>query len=161
MKANREMNMTEYLTETWRKQDIADFQLGSASKNGKIIPLGIEDEKPQRIAQRVLPDPTASLKFSIVNPTASPEHMEKMSVPIIDEFEREREAFLRLEDSLLGHETYRGKFVALHGGTVVDVDVDKRELAKRVYARFGYIPIYIGRVERTRRVVDMPSPEGP
>ncbi len=40
---------------------------------------------------------------------------------------------------------YRGKFVAVHDGQVVDHDPDQRALYLRVRARFGHTPILIVR----------------
>lgn len=74
-------------------------------------------------------------------------------------FERERQAFLKIKDSLLRNETYKGKFVAVYGEKVVDVDDDIKKLAKRVYSEYGYVPIYMDKVQRERRVTDLPSPE--
>lgn len=82
------------------------------------------------------------------------------SPPELDAFERERQAFLRIRDSLLGNPEFRGKFVAIYRGGIVGRDEDNRELAKRVYREHGYVPIYIGKIERERRVIEMPSPEG-
>jgi len=78
----------------------------------------------------------------------------------LEAFERERQAFLEAKDSLLDNPEFRGKFVAIYEGKIVDQDEDNRELAKRVYRRHGYVPIYIGKVERERRIIEMPSPEG-
>lgn len=80
--------------------------------------------------------------------------------PELEAFERERQAFLRIKDSLLDNPEFRGKFVAIYEGNIVDQDEDNRELARRVYSEYGYVPIYIGKVERERRVTEMPSPEG-
>jgi hypothetical protein len=82
------------------------------------------------------------------------------SRPQPEVFETNRQAFLRIKDSLLDNPEYSGKFVAIYGGEIVDQDEDNRELARRVYSEHGYAPIYIGKIERERRVVEMPSPEG-
>ncbi|MGQ9627512.1 MAG: hypothetical protein ACUVV0_11480 [Anaerolineae bacterium] len=71
--------------------------------------------------------------------------------------ERESETFQRLHDQLL--ETYKGQFVAIIGDQVVDSDFDNCELARRVYARFGYIPVYIQKVEEAPTIYEIPSPE--
>jgi antitoxin (DNA-binding transcriptional repressor) of toxin-antitoxin stability system len=71
--------------------------------------------------------------------------------------QKEREAFHRLRDQLL--KTHRGQFVAVLDGQVVDSDVDNCKLAQRVYNKFGYVPIYIQRVEEKPTVYDIPSPE--
>jgi len=80
--------------------------------------------------------------------------------PELQAFERERQAFLRIKDSLLDNPQFRGKFVAIYRGGIVDHDEDNLELARRVYSEHGYVPIYIGKIERERRVIEMPSPEG-
>jgi len=78
----------------------------------------------------------------------------------IERFERERETFPRIKNDLLERETYVGEFVAIHEGQVVDHDRDIIELSQRVYARYGYVPIYIDKVEREEKVIELPSPEG-
>lgn len=71
--------------------------------------------------------------------------------------QKEREAFHQLRDQLL--KTHRGQFVAVLDGQVVDSDADNCELARRVYNKFGYVPIYIQRVEEKPTVYEIPSPE--
>jgi hypothetical protein len=71
--------------------------------------------------------------------------------------EKERAAFVRLKDQLL--RTYRGKFVAILNGEVVDVDEDDRILTRRVYAEYGYVPIYIDRVVEKPLVRQILSPK--
>jgi|ERR1041385_254714 hypothetical protein len=72
----------------------------------------------------------------------------------------ERRAFLRLRPSLL--RSHRGSYVAIHQSKVVDSGKDKVALGLRVYARFGYVPIYVGRVlARPIRAVRIPSPRRP
>jgi hypothetical protein len=71
-------------------------------------------------------------------------------LPPRSKWEREYRAFLRLLPQLLA--THRGQFVAIHEGQVVDSDDDEITLALRVYAKYGYIQLHIG------RVVEQPSP---
>lgn len=59
-------------------------------------------------------------------------------------WERERNAYWRLLPALLSQ--YRGQYVAIHDGQVVDSGPNQVELALRVYRRFGYVPIYVGLV---------------
>jgi len=76
---------------------------------------------------------------------------------IPDKWERERRAFLELRPSLLS--THSGKYVAIHEGRVVDRDEDEIALGLRVYSKFGYQPIYFGRVSTDApRIVRIPSP---
>ncbi len=72
-------------------------------------------------------------------------------------FERERAAFLRLKPKLL--ETHRGLWVAIVDEQVVDSDSDSRTLARRVYAKFGYVPAYIQLVSEEMPSAELPSPE--
>ena len=71
--------------------------------------------------------------------------------------EKERAAFVRLKNQLL--RTHRGKFVAILNGEVVDVDEDDRILTRRVYAEYGYVPIYIDRVVEKPPVRRILSPK--
>lgn len=77
----------------------------------------------------------------------------------IEAFEKEQQAFLKLKSSFLRHGTHRNKFVAVFGGKVVGVDKDIKKLAKRVYDKHGYVPIYIGKVQKENRVAELPSHE--
>jgi PHD/YefM family antitoxin component YafN of YafNO toxin-antitoxin module len=66
-------------------------------------------------------------------------------------------AFERIKPELL--KTHKGKQVAILNGQLVDFDEDKRALAKRVYARYGYRPILMIEVRETPRVYTIDSPE--
>lgn len=66
-------------------------------------------------------------------------------------------AFRRMKSELL--KTHKGKQVAILNGQLVDFDEDKRVLAKRVYARYGYHPILMVEVRETPRVYTIDSPE--
>lgn len=71
--------------------------------------------------------------------------------------EEQRGIFMRNLEALL--ETgYENKFVAVFRERIVDSDENKGKLAKRVYGKYGYVPIYIGKVQRKRRIVEIPSP---
>jgi hypothetical protein len=70
--------------------------------------------------------------------------------PPRSKWEREYRAFLQLQPQLLA--THSGQFVAIHEGQVVDSHDDEIALALRVYAKYGYIQLHIG------RVVEQPSP---
>jgi len=71
--------------------------------------------------------------------------------------ERERDAFLRLKPKLL--EQYEGKWVAILNGAIVDFGENNSELARRVYQKYGYRPIYIDKVERKPKIFKVPSPK--
>jgi hypothetical protein len=73
------------------------------------------------------------------------------SPPAPSKWEREQRAFVRMLPALLAK--YRGKFVAVHDEQVVDSDDDLIALALRVYAKHGYVPIYMDLVtDQPRRV---------
>jgi hypothetical protein len=72
-------------------------------------------------------------------------------------WEAERRAFLRLLPTLLA--THPGQYVAVHQGGVIAEGADQVEVAKRAYARAGYVPIYVGLVtQEPPRPVRIPSP---
>src|SRR5881628_236075 len=84
----------------------------------------------------------------------------RFPLPTQGKWEMEYRAFERLRPSLL--RSHRDKFVAVHKGKVVDSGEDKVSLGLRVYAKFGYVPIYVGRVSaKPQRAVRMPSPRRP
>ena len=60
-----------------------------------------------------------------------------------------------MEKDLL--EDYKGKFVAVFKGKVVGSDESIQKLAKKVYKKYGYIPLYVQKVGE-RRSIRMPSP---
>ena len=68
----------------------------------------------------------------------------ELSAPSDDKWKREQRAFHDLLPDLL--RTHLGEFVAIHNGCVVDSGVEKLEVARRAYERFGYIPIFVSRV---------------
>ncbi len=70
-----------------------------------------------------------------------------------------REAYLKIKTKLLADQEYAGRFVAILKGRVVDKDSDERELVRRVYAKYGYVVVYIDKVQREKRVLEVPSPE--
>jgi hypothetical protein len=74
-------------------------------------------------------------------------------------FHKEKEAFLLMREDLMLDRTYIGKYVAVLHGRVVDSDTNKAVLAKRVYEKHGYVPIYITQVADTTKRLENPSPE--
>lgn len=57
----------------------------------------------------------------------------------------ETEAFEQQRESLLAR--YRGEFIAMHEGHVIDHDPDLRALHLRIFARLGHAPVLLKRVE--------------
>jgi hypothetical protein len=78
-----------------------------------------------------------------------------LSPPPETKWDRERQAFLRLLPQLL--QTHVGKYVAIHQEQVVDSAEDLLILAPRVYAKHGYVPIYMDLVAERPPVSRMPS----
>ena len=75
--------------------------------------------------------------------------------------EEERDAFCKMKDKLIQEPNYNGKYVAVFQGAIVGCDEDKGKLAKSVYERHGYIPIYIDKLAPGERHIEVPSPELP
>lgn len=72
--------------------------------------------------------------------------------------EMEYKAFLGIKEKLLEDERYRGKWVAILHGELIDYDEDGSVLAKRVYEKHGYRPILIERIIEKERPLRFPSP---
>ncbi len=55
--------------------------------------------------------------------------------------------------------THKGKWVAVHGGEIVDIDRNREALIERIYTKFSRrTPIYVEMVVDTRyRIVDIPG----
>jgi hypothetical protein len=53
---------------------------------------------------------------------------------------------------------YRGQYVAIDRGRVIDHDRDFDALARRVFARVGSRPVFMPKVTAEERVVAVPSP---
>ncbi len=64
--------------------------------------------------------------------------------PEVSQFRREQWAFYCLLGDLL--KTHKGQHVAVVNKQVVESGTDPVEVAKKVYARFGNVPMYIGLV---------------
>lgn len=71
----------------------------------------------------------------------------------------ERDAYLRMKAKLLADPRYADKFVAVLKGEVVDADSDERELVRRVYGNYGYVVVYVEKVQEEKRILEIPSPE--
>ncbi len=63
-------------------------------------------------------------------------HQEKIHVEV--------QAFERQHDQLLAD--YPGEYVAMHGGQVIDHDLDLETLHLRVYTRLGDMPVLLRKV---------------
>jgi hypothetical protein len=77
----------------------------------------------------------------------------------LDNFKEDEQTFLEMRDDLVKNPTYRGKFVAILDKKLIDVDSNEGVLAERCYRKWGYKPIYIAKVERIKRTINLPSPQ--
>ena len=66
--------------------------------------------------------------------------------PERDQMDEEQAAYARLRESLLM--THEGQYVAIHGGELVDADVDQAALLRRIDARFPNDVVHLRRVTR-------------
>jgi hypothetical protein len=90
-----------------------------------------------------------------MSPTTTQETFEvRVPVPELSKGEREYQAFGRMLPELLT--TYRGRYVAIHDGQVVDSDPDDIALIRRVHAQVGYVPIHVGLVSDSFPLVRIP-----
>ncbi len=85
------------------------------------------------------------------------DQIETLLAPVVptppeSKWRREQQAFRRLLPELL--KSHRDQYVAIHEGQVAEAGADKLDVAGRAYARFGYLPIYVG------LVTDQPPPLG-
>jgi len=64
-------------------------------------------------------------------------------------FELNKEEMLRI---------YEGRYIAIFDKNVIDTDENFENLARRVYSAYGYITIYITKVEKDNSLVNIPSP---
>ena len=71
--------------------------------------------------------------------------------------EREREMYERNKEHYLSN--YEGKYIALLSGVVLDSDKDFSNLAKRVFEKNGYKPIYMPLVTREEKEYKIASPK--
>jgi hypothetical protein len=73
-----------------------------------------------------------------------------LPAPAENKWRREQQAFRRLLPELL--QSHFHQYVAIHEEKVVESGADKLAVAGSAYARFGYVPIYVG------LVTDQPLP---
>ncbi|MBI2886018.1 MAG: hypothetical protein HYY02_02290 [Chloroflexi bacterium] len=106
-----------------------------------------------RLVQKEGPPLGGNTRFWFEIEPATP-HFDKQTLS--GSFEPAVAFFARHRDELL--RGYEGKFIAIIDEKVVDSDVDRVALAHRVYAKHGYKAIYMPKVERTPRVVRIPTP---
>ncbi|MCE9553608.1 MAG: hypothetical protein K8T91_09590 [Planctomycetes bacterium] len=72
---------------------------------------------------------------------------------------REQAAFDELRPSLSQDDRYRDKYVAIHERAVVDCDVDKFQLVRRLMKNFPDDIFFVGHASIDEPLVDLPSLE--
>lgn len=72
---------------------------------------------------------------------------------------KEQAAFDELRPSLSQDERYRNKYVAIHDRAVVDCDVDKFQLVRRLMKKFPDDVFFVGHASKDEPPVDLPSLE--
>jgi hypothetical protein len=94
---------------------------------------------------------------SVSETTASPAFEVELPQPPEAKWQCERRAFLQLLPSLLP--AYRGQFVAIHEGKVVDSGPELVPVALRTHQRYGNMPIYVDLVtDEPARTVRLSGP---
>jgi hypothetical protein len=94
---------------------------------------------------------------SVSESTTSPAFEVTLPQPPDTKWEHERRAFLRLLPSLLP--SYRGQYVAINDGQVVETGAELVPVALRAYQRYGNVPIYVDLVtDEPTHVVRIPGP---
>jgi hypothetical protein len=68
------------------------------------------------------------------------------------------EFFESLKSDLLGRPELADTFVAVYKRQMVGSDPDELTLFRRMTAKYGDVPFFIGRVERHSRIKRIPSP---
>ena len=68
------------------------------------------------------------------------------------------EFFESLRRDLLGRPDFEDMYVAVHHRQVVGSDPNELALSKKLTAKYGDVPLFIGRVERHPRIKRVPSP---
>lgn len=72
------------------------------------------------------------------------------------DFLRQKAVFMALPDDV--KKQYAGKFVAIHGGKIVDSDYEESKLIERFYKNLGKATVYIDKIEETKPVIHIPTP---
>jgi len=80
--------------------------------------------------------------------------MEEVRVQV-ENFKSYRNYFLSLKDYLLSN--FRGKYVAIGEGGLLDSDSDERNLQKKIYEGHGKIQVFIEKDEEERFQKELPE----
>ncbi len=72
-------------------------------------------------------------------------------------FEREKKAFFEIKRSVVNNPDYKNKYIAIVNGEIVGVGDNRIKLAREVYAKKGYVTMYIGEVKEQETIAEEPS----
>lgn len=75
----------------------------------------------------------------------------------VDEFEKNISKYMQIEAELLQDPQYRGKYVVIHKGEIVDFGDNKQQLLKKAYDELGYVSLIVHKVG-TRKVIHHYTP---
>lgn len=98
--------------------------------------------------------PLGCLNIVPLNNVSISETREKL---VIQRIRQEEQIFEMMKQDLLNNPKYKGNYIAMFEGRIIDVDQDERGLLKRIYQKYGYVPVYIQKVE-DMKVEEIPSP---
>jgi len=90
----------------------------------------------------------------------SPKFHSRVQVdPELTEWRQQVLFYKRIQKKLLKDPSLLGKYVAIKDKTIIDSDICKFALARRVFQEYPSATILITKVERKSLVADIPSPE--
>lgn len=125
----------------------------------KKIEVTIEHHQHQHNYYILNPQPTESARYMVAPAGMSTTHAQDRTNAEITAWRNEMAHFERIKAKLWKDRQYRHKYVAIRQRTILDVDDDKFRLAKRVKQQFADEVVFIGQVQISARVVELPSPE--
>ena len=80
-----------------------------------------------------------------------------MTIGSESEFLQNKMTFERLKPKLLKNPSYVGRYVAIVKNEIFESDQSDINLAKKVYDKCGYIPMYVGLVSMKSKKIKIPS----
>ena len=111
---------------------------------------GMEDIMKKRLIDHYsIPSPSVIADSSFTKSISASEQI----------FEREKNFFGKLKKILFNDRTYANKFIAIIDDKIVDSDYDRSMLAERVYTKYGYVQLFIGKVVKQEIYRKLPSPK--
>ena len=125
----------------------------------KKIEVTIEHHQHQHNYYILNPQATETVRYVVAPVEMSTTYAKDRRDAEIQAWRNEMAHFDRIKVKLWKDRRYRHKYVAIRQRAIVDVDDDKFRLAKRVKQQFADQVVFIGNVQISARVVELPSPE--